>query len=421
MPTGDGLLVRLHPIGTIPLGAFTELCAAARRYGNGVIEITSRGSIQVRGLSEDSAPQFAADIAALDIAAQDGVPILCSPLAGIDAGEILDSAAVAAELRRALARTAFASKPSAKVSVAIDGGGSLSLAKLAADIGLTAQVENGAAALRIAVGGDRATALSLGAVSPPDAVEAATRLLEVLARRGPVARARDIVAAEGTAVFHEAVASLLVPARPRESGDPGLEFRWRGNERRMLSPIGTHPLRDTSLACGIGLAFGHAEAISLARLADAAGAAGASGLRAAPERTLLAIGLTPDAAPAFAAAADRLGFVVRAEDPRRHVVACVGAPVCASAHIAARALAPLIADKIATRRDDAFTVHISGCVKGCAHAAPTALTVVGTPEGCALVADGSARDAPFTLVTSNELPEAILRLARERKREVAHG
>ena len=65
MPTGDGLLVRLLPIGTIPLDAFTALCAAARSHGNGVIEITARGSIQVRGLTAASAPRFADTIATL--------------------------------------------------------------------------------------------------------------------------------------------------------------------------------------------------------------------------------------------------------------------------------------------------------------------------------------------------------------------
>ena len=59
MPTGDGLLVRLRPIGTVSLAAFKALCAAARQYGNGVVEITARGSIQVRGLSAASAPHFA--------------------------------------------------------------------------------------------------------------------------------------------------------------------------------------------------------------------------------------------------------------------------------------------------------------------------------------------------------------------------
>src|SRR5580704_71512 len=138
MPTGDGLLVRLLPLGTIPLAAFANLCAAARTHGNGVIEITSRGSIQIRGLTAATAAQFAAAIAALGIAAQDGVPIHGNPLAGIDAAELLDAGALAADLRRALTQRSMAAKLSPKVSVAIDGGGALNLAGLAADIRLGA-------------------------------------------------------------------------------------------------------------------------------------------------------------------------------------------------------------------------------------------------------------------------------------------
>ena len=80
----DGLLVRLLPTGTIPLAAFAALCTAASEFGNGVIEVTSRGSIQVRGLSDASAPEFAEAIAALDIAAEDGFSVLCNALAGLD-------------------------------------------------------------------------------------------------------------------------------------------------------------------------------------------------------------------------------------------------------------------------------------------------------------------------------------------------
>ncbi len=421
MPTGDGLLVRLQPIGTIPLAAFAELCRAARQHGNGVIEITSRGSIQVRGLSADTAPQLAADIAALDIAADDGVPVLCNPLAGIGAEEIFDSAALAAELRRALAGAASAKKLSAKVSVAIDGGGVLDLAKLSADIRLTADGGNGESSFRIAVGGDEAGASLVGVVATSDAVIATTQLLQVLAKRGSAARARDIVATEGVKPFRFAVTDLLIPAHSRESGNPGAGFRFRDGEQNGQDAIGMHRLRDGSLACGIGLAFGHSDAIALEQLVDIADTAGARGFRTAPERALMIIGLTPQAVPAFVAAAEQLGFIVRAGDPRRNVVACAGAPICAFAYIAARALAPRVAEQIAPDCGDAFTVHISGCAKGCAHAAAAALTVVGMPDGCALVADGSARDAPFALVTSNELPEAIVRFARERKREVAHG
>ena len=84
MATGDGLLVRFSPVGTISLTSFGALCEAAKRYGNGIAEITARGNVQIRGLSAATAPEFAAAIAALDIATADGVPIVCNPLAGLD-------------------------------------------------------------------------------------------------------------------------------------------------------------------------------------------------------------------------------------------------------------------------------------------------------------------------------------------------
>ena len=61
-----------------------------------------------------SASQFAAEIAALGIAADDGVPILCNALAGIDAAEIFDSLSLAAALRGALAHSLCETKLGAR-------------------------------------------------------------------------------------------------------------------------------------------------------------------------------------------------------------------------------------------------------------------------------------------------------------------
>ncbi len=423
LPTGDGLLVRILPIGTIALDAFAALCTAARVHGNGIVEITARGSIQVRGLNTHSAPGFADTIAALSIAAADGVPILCNPLAGLDTAEIFDATALTAALRRTVTRQSLAERLDPKVSIVIDGGAPLNLARVAADIRLRAQLRHGPV-LRLAVGGDEASAFELGffdlgLIAPDDVAEAVSCLLLLLAKRG--ARARDVIAAEGIASLENA---LAFARRAFVAHREGANTDESGSAPRQCSdPIGLHPLRDGSLACGVGLAFGHAEANALEKLTDAAATAGARGLRPAPDRSLLAIGLTHESALRFLAAAKQLGFVTRADDPRRHVIACAGAPLCASAYIGARAIAPSLAAAAAPYLNDTLTIHVSGCAKGCAHPGAAPLTVVGTVGDCALVANGSARGAPFAAVPPDKLAAVIadhLRASCSHAEEIRH-
>ena len=408
MPTGDGLLVRLLPIGTISLDAFTVLGAAARAHGNGVIEITARGSIQIRGLSAASAPRFADAVAELKIAAGDGVPVLSNPLAGLDPEEILDAARLAADLRSALAGTSVAANLAPKVSVAIDGGGALGLDGLAADVRLAAQGTRDGTVIRASVGGDGTSATELGAVAPSDCIEAALRLLDVLARSGRSARARDIVAADGAAAFRKALADLLLRCEPLRKPHVANDI------------IGAHRLRDGTIACGIALAFGHADAAAFERLAEAGRSHGAVGVRAVPGRALMMIGLRPEAASSFLGAAENLGFIIRGGDPRRHVIACAGAPICSSAHIPTRAMAPGIAETVAPHLGAGSEIHLSGCGKGCARAKAAALTIVGTASGCALIADGTVRDRPFTTVPADQLRAAIRQYIDDRANGSRH-
>ena len=65
MPAGDGLLVRVKPPGgRLPPDALRAVADAAEAYGNGIIELTSRGNLQLRGLTEATAPRFAAAMVA---------------------------------------------------------------------------------------------------------------------------------------------------------------------------------------------------------------------------------------------------------------------------------------------------------------------------------------------------------------------
>src|SRR5262245_55955941 len=176
MPTGDGLLARITPTGaTISCAAFAALCAAAHSCGNGIIEVTSRGSIQIRGLTEASSRQLAAAVGRIEGPFCEGPAVLSNALSGLDLDEALDTSAIAAELRRALVAAAFSADIAPKVSIALDGGGALHLDAVAADVRMRA--EAGGRCLHIAVAGDAESATPLGAVMAEYAGAAAVRIV----------------------------------------------------------------------------------------------------------------------------------------------------------------------------------------------------------------------------------------------------
>lgn len=403
MQTGDGLLARIVTAGPIPLDAFFSLCAAARQHGNGVIEISARGSLQMRGLTPVSAPLFASSVAALDIDLGDGVPVLADPLAD-DPAALIDANALAADLRRAITAKALTLAP--KVSVVVDGGGRLHLDALNADIRLRAVATPHGPMLHVALAGDAASATPLGPVARGNAVTVAMQLLASIAALGPGARARDLLRNTGIGALRAALnigPALPLPARPRAEA------------------IALHRLADGASALGtsalgLGLAFGHAQADTLIDLAGLAEAHGARWVRPAPDRALLLGPLSDATAVAARHVAERLGFVVRLGDPRRRIVACPGAPSCASGLIAARAIAAELAHHLPASLS---LVHVSGCGKGCAHPAPAPLTVVGTSQGCGIVRDGTSRMTPETYADPASIVAEIERLSETR--EAAHA
>jgi precorrin-3B synthase len=391
MQTGDGLLARLMPSGTISLDAMAGLCAAASKHGNRIVEITSRGSIQVRGLTHDSAPAFADAVRELGIPARDGVPVIADPLAGLDPHEVIDASALAAELRAALAAEALTQRLAPKISIAIDGGGRLHVDALPADIRLRAVATPDGSRIHLSAGGDAASATVLGTTARADAIDMVMRLLREISEHGPNARARDVIRA--------APAYAAAPAR------------------EPAEPIGVHRLRRNKMAVGLGFPFGHTDTSLLNSLLGAAREALATGLRTAPGRALLVVGLTKPGAEAFTAAARRLDFITEPRDPRRRVVTCAGAPICASGEIEARGLAPQVAREAIGLTRPNETIHISGCAKGCAYQGVATFTAIGRDGACDLFVEG----APAGSCESWQLARRLGQIVFERLQKKADG
>ncbi len=139
MQTGDGLLVRLNPVaGGLSPNALIGLCKSASAHGNGIMEVTARGSLQIRGLTQHSATLLAAEVDALGIAVRTGVPVATGALAGLDPDEIADPRTLAERIRPAIEETGLDRQLGPKVSVVVDGGGRSALDEVSADVRLTA-------------------------------------------------------------------------------------------------------------------------------------------------------------------------------------------------------------------------------------------------------------------------------------------
>ena len=388
MRTGDGLLVRLNPVaGGLSPAQLIGLCEAAAAYGNGVVEATARGSLQIRGLTETSAVRFAQAVDRLGISVRTGVPVQTGALAGLDPDEVADPAALAETIRTGIAEAGLEARLGPKVSVVVDGGGRMALDEVVADVRLTAVWTGDSVRWQVAIAGDAATAQPIGVADGDQAAcEATLAVLSEIARVGRQARARDVDEEKLSGILNslQAGRSTLPPS--------GLSAE---------SLIGTTNLRDGRVALGIALPFGHTNAKLLKTFAETAQALGVGDIRPAPGRTLVAICGTGAQAEALREKAETMGFVTSPDDSRQAISACPGAPECASGHIPARRIAAEITSEYSNLLDGTVHLHVSGCAKGCAHPAASDIVVVGTATGMGLIVDGTARDEPLAFADSD--------------------
>lgn len=353
MPTGDGLLVRLHPPGRRLSGAqLLVLAQAAAALGSGIVEVSARGHLQVRGLAPDRLIRLREALAAAGLENLDGPQVEIPPLAGIARDEVADSSGLAARIAAVVAECASGLAP--KTVVTVDGGGGPGLGNLTADIRLSAQADG----WRLAVGGTALTARAVGFGSSEAAGEAAEVLLRLLAADGGARRGRALDAT----VLARAATGLRSVAGPEP--------------RREARSAGLFALRDGRFARGIVLPFGYTTAAAMAGLARLGGPE--AQWLTAPGHGLLLANLDGAGADRLEAGAAALGFAVAAGDPRLAVTACAGAPFCDAAWLQTRPLAALLAGG---RGTGGGRLHLSGCEKRCAAPEDADLAITGSASG----------------------------------------
>ncbi|MBN9549592.1 MAG: precorrin-3B synthase, partial [Alphaproteobacteria bacterium] len=193
MQTGDGLLVRLNPVtGGLSPNLLIGLGESALRHGNGIMEVTARGSLQIRGLTAESARLLAAEVDALGIAVRTGVPVETGPLAGIDPEEIADPRPLAERIRTAIEEVGLTGRLGPKVSVVVDGGGQLTMDAVGADVRLKAVRAGTSVQWSVSIAGHLLTAKPLATVDADAARDIAVATLRMVAGKGREVHTRDL-------------------------------------------------------------------------------------------------------------------------------------------------------------------------------------------------------------------------------------
>ncbi|WP_018349495.1 hypothetical protein [Longispora albida] len=353
-PAADGGLVRVRlPGGQVTAGQWQALLDAAVEFGDGALELTSRGNVQLRGVAPGAEAELGARLAELlpSRTHEKVRNILASPLSGV-AGGLADVRRLPRALDRSLQLNARLAELSGRFLFAIDDGRG-DVSALGADVAVLA---TGPDEFVLVLGGEptgqrmRSAAVSatmvLAALAFLTEREAqgskAWRLAEL---RDGAARVADRLTLRPSivSIVHAVTPPVSVPG----GGGPGLVGRIARNDGRealgLLAPLGRFQASQAPT--------GH-------------------DLIVTPWRGLI----IPDLEPGTAV---QHGLIDDPESPWIGVTSCAGQPGCAKALSDVRGDAAVAHQGI----PGGLPVHWSGCGRRCGTPAGPHVEVLATDAG----------------------------------------
>jgi precorrin-3B synthase len=355
-PAADGALARVRvPGGRLSAAQLRGLDAAAA-LGSGLIELTGRANVQVRGLPEEAGEQLArllAEAGLLPSPAHDRVRnVLASPFAGRHPDAVAETDTVADALDRGLCADPALTALSGRFLFAVDDGSGHALAARTPDVAL------------VATAPDRFRLLLAGADSE---LEAQAEHAHELALEAARTFLDDANGAWHIADIESGPQRIAQQLKRRSGG-------WRGEALPAAPPAGRLPRRQDPPAAAPGLhpqsdgrtavtalaPLGRFEPGALAQITALAERRGA--IRISPWRTITVLDVPPAEATAVQDELAAAGLVTTPDSGWTGLTACAGLGACARARHDVRAIA---ARRAAERRPGDPPEHWVACERAC--------------------------------------------------------
>ena len=368
----DGFLARVRvPGGRLSLAQAHALGEAATRLGDGGLELTSRGNVQLRGLGPDAGADLARVLQAAGLLPSldhdRARNVVASPLSGLDGRGRLDLSPWIVALDEILCASSIFTNLSGRFLIGLDDGRG-DVVSLRPDVTVMAGGD-GAAWLRL---GDVDTPVTVPAAAAPRlAAQAAEAFLAVRHDLGSDAwRVLELPEAPGRMVqwledagVATATTARRVPSTPH--ADPPQVGVVEGPDGR------------TSLSVLSRLGRVTAEQW---RTVAAVATLGGRSVRLTPWRGVVLPQVPQASAADLLAGLGAAGFVTRAGSPWAGATACAGRPGCSRSltdvrHDASVALAATPPGRVR------LPVHWSGCERRCGHPSTAHVEVVPDENG----------------------------------------
>lgn len=368
----DGALARVRvPGGVLTVRQAEALAEAARGLGDGDLHLTSRGNVQLRGLSDGCGGALAESLDAaglLPSPAHERVRnIVASPLSGLDGRGLRDVRPWLSGLDAALCASTAARELSGRFLFALDDGRG-DVAGLDPDVTVRAEADGGA---RLSLG-TADEALSVSAEDAPRAALTAAETFLTAARDGGarVWRVTELPSRDGLlALVHDRLTAAGIGAVLRAGTTAGAT----GAEGPPPGVVGE--------ALSVHAPLGRLTAPQWRELTALAATTARRELRLTPWRGVV----VPVPGPGAERAAEALarlsvtGLVTDPASPWLHVGACIGRPGCAKSLADVRADATAGLD--AARHGGGLPLYWSGCERRCGRPRGEHVEVVAVPGG----------------------------------------
>jgi len=379
-PAQDAFMCRLRvPGGFISSAQFHGVAELADKFGGGYVDVTTRANLQIREIGPKDTIDLLMGLHELGIinrgAGADNIRnITCSPTAGIDPQELIDTQPLARQMHHYILNHREMYGLPRKFNIAFDGGGRVSALDDTNDIGFTAVRVDGEVSFHLILGGitgHRDFAHPTGIVlKDGECIPVAAAIVRSFVEHGDrsdrkKARLKYVIDRMSLDGFIADFEQRLPAPLRRVSPD---KFESRPVVAKH-GHIGFHPQKQPALRyVGVALPVGRLTCDKMRELGDIADRFGSGTIRLTVWQNLLISDIPVERADDVKRAIEAAGLSCSATSVRGGLVACTGNAGCRFASADTKLHARQIADYLETRLtlDQPVNIHLTGCPHSCA-------------------------------------------------------